>query len=232
MLLLVGCASKATPSCAPDRPTPGAEDVCFLTSDGWSIHGAAWNRNATDAPLVILAHGLNEDHHSYDVLGAQLAARGWRVLAFDSRGQGASTHAPGGQTRTLRDFSAADLPGFAADLDAARRFAGEPRAWIGASIGANLALRIAAPTNESVVLLSPGIDYQGITTTAANAQHHGAALMLASRDDATATNSVQQLSRAHQPPPTVQIWDAKGHGTNMLDDETRALIVSWLDASR
>jgi pimeloyl-ACP methyl ester carboxylesterase len=44
-----------------------------------------------DGPTVVLAHGFAVDRNEWNVVAAQLVARGHRVIAFDQRGHGRST---------------------------------------------------------------------------------------------------------------------------------------------
>ncbi len=55
---------------------------------------AAHVRGADDAPAVVLSHSLLTSSAMWDVQAARLAARGWRVVALDTRGHGASPPAP------------------------------------------------------------------------------------------------------------------------------------------
>jgi alpha-beta hydrolase superfamily lysophospholipase len=224
-MLLAGCASPSPVSC------PVKLDACYATSDGWAIQ-AAISGNATTATRgwALLVHGLNEDHHSYDALGRDLVAAGWRVVAIDSRGHGASVLRTDGSTRTLQQFASTDFVPMENDIDATESGVGNaPSIAIGASVGANEVLRDATRLDPRVpvVLLSPGLDYRGLQTSAANAAHQGHALFLASEEDTYAASSARSLAAQHASPHDVRIWSGKGHGTNLLDNETRAFILGW-----
>ncbi len=91
-----------------------------------------------------------------------------------------------------------------ADVKAARAFLATRREVVpnrigmaGASIGANLAILLAAgdPTVRSLVLLSPGIDYRGLRPEAAMKKYgERPALLVASQEDNYAANSARQLA--------------------------------------
>lgn len=219
-LTLAGCAAGP----AAD-PCAGVAGECFA-SDGWALHASSWSATDAPRPWALLVHGLNEDRHPFDALAAQLEAAGWRVLSFDSRGHGESVN-----LGTLPGFRDADFLAMERDLDAAAvHLRAPPRLLVGASLGANEALRYAAraDANATLVLLSPGLDYRGLTTQDAAAAHEGRALFTASDEDAYAAQSARSLTTIHRGVDEVRLWSGKGHGSGLLDDETRAFILSWL----
>lgn len=222
-LLAPGCATS-TP-CPLVASSPGAVPFCVLTSDGWAIVGVQWNANATRS--VVLVHGLNEDHHSYDAFATELAAQGWRVLAYDSRGLGQSTN-----QGIYRNFSAEAFQHMDRDLDAVRTLLPvAPRALVGASVGSSEVLRWSDRVDRGVplVLLSPGLGYQNIPISEANADHTGRALFFASSGDAYSTRSVEQLAPKHPGPKDVRLIDGVLHGTQILQaDAERAFVEAWL----
>lgn len=233
--LLAGCASPpaAPASCTPLAPTRGGgTGVCAVTSDGWILQGAAWN-GASNATTILLVHGLNEDRHSYDALANELAAKGYRVLAFDSRGHGDSTHLASGATRALRDFAAADFAAMPRDLEAMRAVAA-PDVLVGASVGANEAVIHAGAHDggtRALALLSAGDSYQGLDALSAIAGAHGAALLLAAQGDAYAARSAPDLAARHPGPHDVHVVAGDAHGTNLLKDPAlRAALVDWIAA--
>ena len=108
-------------------------------------------------------------------------------------------------------------------------------ALIGSSIGANLVLNYAAKNNvSSVVLISPGLDYQGITTEDAAGGFSKPIFMVASSDDPNeSVGATRRLSEIVTTPETdlnMIIYDDAGHGINMLTKhpELQDQIVEWL----
>lgn len=237
LVLAAGCASPGAPhqdapfTCAPVASDRGGGDpVCLVTSDGWILQGAAWNLHAANATTVLLVHGLNEDRHSYDTLANDLAAKGWRVVAFDLRGHGESTRLVGNTSRTWHDFHAGDFLSLHRDLEAAGALA-PPQLVVGASVGANAALAYAAATPgvRAAALLSAGDVYQQIDATGPAASYHGALLFLASQGDAYAASSAKDLSARHPGAHDVAIVDGGAHGTQLLQDAARrGGLESWL----
>jgi len=75
-------------------------------------------------PTALILHGWGSSAARFTLLSEALHQRGWRVLALDAPGHGASP----------RD--SASLPQFMASLDAATAHFGRPNALIGHSLGA------------------------------------------------------------------------------------------------
>lgn len=106
----------------PTRFWPGAGGVT-LAGDEWGEAGH---------PLVILSHGGGQTRHAWKNVGEQLAAAGFRVVAYDARGHGDSDWAPDG--RYSQDAMIEDLVHLIAAL-------GDPRpALVGASMGGGTSL--------------------------------------------------------------------------------------------
>lgn len=73
---------------------PGAvppERTYRLDAHGVGLAVSEWGA-ATD-PVLLLVHGGFDFSGTYDVFAPKLAARGWRVVAWDQRGHGDSDHA-------------------------------------------------------------------------------------------------------------------------------------------
>ena len=92
----------------------------------------------------------------------------------------------------------------------------------GASIGANIALRYAVRENQVpfAVLLSPGIDYQGIVISDVMPDYHGRSLFIAvCPGDGYAYQSVLALGKMASKDASVFISEeppAAGHGVQMF----------------
>ena len=155
----------------------------------------------------------------------QLADSGYAVLAIDMRGHGDT----GGE----RDWEKA-----AADHALIwRQFVGREEvdkahtAVIGGSIGANMALQLgtAQPMIKTAVLLSPGLDYRGVTTeTAVQSYGNRPLLIVASEEDSYAADSSRSLLDLASPQAALQMYSGIGHGTSMLNNDP-ALTQTLLD---
>ncbi|MHB8604409.1 MAG: alpha/beta hydrolase [Thermoplasmatota archaeon] len=244
--LLAGCTSGAPSAlkgaaCTPPIVQSPGSDVCFVTDDGWTLYGKWVDGGNATSPAFILVHGLNDDHGSFDRLAQDiLATRSAPVLWFDLRGNGRSTlhngTTTGWQTFTPADFVAMDndLRAAASEVHA-RVGAARPIVLVGASIGANLALRFASDhvgSTEAVVLLSVGLDYHGVVSEPADRNYSGRLLFVASEGDSYAADSSNRLAAEsigalHD----VRILGGSAHGTEMLKNaDTRAFVESWISA--
>jgi acetyl esterase/lipase len=107
---------------------------------------------------------------------------------------------------------------------------------VGASIGANLALKVGAadPRIENVALLSPGLDYKGLLTEAAVEAYGKRPIFIAvSREDAYSSKSSLLLDASAKGKHFLQIYTGAGHGTKMFAKEPglETSLQSWLDGT-
>ena len=252
-LLLIGCVGAATTdgdSSAPvdeeeatqpatvieaeegegtNQPLEVEDDIIIEAADGLEIVATFYvGSGTTPRPGVILLHMLGGNRQAWRGYAAQLATQGYSSLAIDMRGHGA--------TRGSNDWEKADD-----DIQRAYAYLGnrpdvdESRiAIIGGSIGANMALITAAaePMINTAILLSPGLDYRGVTTDDVIGPYgERPILIVASEGDVFAADSSRTLSELAVGNAVLQIYDGSSHGTNMLDDvpQLSDLIVDWLD---
>jgi pimeloyl-ACP methyl ester carboxylesterase len=180
-------------------------------------------------PGVILLHMLGSDRSSWDDYARQLTSAGYAVFALDMRGHG--------DTGGAVDWNLAgnDIQQVWNNLSTKKNIDPDRMALVGASIGANMAL--AAGSNEAgvrtVVLLSPGLDYAGVTTEAAMVAYGDRpVLIVASQEDTYAANSSRSLEEVAIGEARLVKYQNAGHGTHMLASETGLgeLIIEWLDA--
>jgi len=218
--LLGGSAQGATP-----------QEVSFKTVDGVTIAGTLY-LPGRPGPGILLVHALSRTREEWSVVAARLADAGFVTLAFDLRGHGASGPLPDGAD--LHQLTAMN-----ADVKAARAFLASRRDVVpnrigiaGASIGANLAILVAAndATVRSLVLLSPGIDYRGLRPEAALKKYGDRpAMLLASQEDNYSTNSARELAAAGAGIRDLRILNGAGHGTSILvhQPDLAGALVDW-----
>ena len=218
------------PTAAANLAAGFAEVMTITTADGLPIQATLLTPLTSGAdPGVILLHMLGDDRTVWGEVGltADLVAAGYAVLVMDMRGHG--------ETGGAQDWAlAADDLGRAWDAFAALETVDAARtAVVGASIGANMALRLGADRADvgAVALLSPGLDYRGVTTEDQLVAYGGRPLLLvASEDDRYSADSVRALAEVAGG-ATVQLYENAGHGTNMFaaTPELSVLIISWLN---
>lgn len=219
------------PTLPPVAPSEPVDEV--LTFEGAAglpiVAGFHAPGGSGPFPGVILLHMLGSDRRAWTETGLvdALAGAGYAVLAVDMRGHGET----GGAAEWV--LAAEDLA-LVWDAFAARDDVDETRtAVVGGSIGANMALRLAAdrPAVRAAVLLSPGLDYRGVTTEDQMA-HYGARpiLLVASEDDPYSADTVAALDEAAAGASELVVYTTAGHGTNMLsaEPELTPRIVEWL----
>lgn len=228
--LLAGCAGGPAGACTPAEARLGGDPVCFQAG-GWTLQGEVL-RAGPDAPAAILVHGLNEARGSYGDLAHELNRSGVTVLAYDLRGHGASTTYQG-EHRTVDDLGRSEFIGLPRGVAAAREeldVGAAPLAVVGASVGANAALVHAdrAGGVDALALLSPGLEYLGITTKPSAEGYEGALYMAASEGDDYAARSVRELANASASSNvTVDVVDGSAHGTQLLDGPVGDRVANW-----
>lgn len=111
----------------PDLP----RDRWVVAPQGHRLHLLQWGPEA--APPVLFLHGAAQHAGAWEPVAERMAARGYRALALDSRGHGASDHAP-----------PYDEAGYASDVVAAIEAIGGSVALVGHSTGSLVAMRVAA----------------------------------------------------------------------------------------
>ncbi|MBN1201042.1 MAG: alpha/beta fold hydrolase [Anaerolineae bacterium] len=228
-----GLAAEGQPEQEPPTITPVPTEarlpMAISASDGLILQATYYGVAVRPAPGVLMLHMLGSDRSSWNDLAEQLQAAGYIVLTVDLRGHGETggavdwTLAPDDVRAALAQL--ASLPG----VDAAQI------AVIGASIGANLGLNACAdnPGCAGVVLLSPGLDYRGITTADAMARLGARPVLIAaSEQDANNPADSVTLDGLAAGDHQLVIYPAAGHGTNMLTAEPGLgnVIVDWLRA--
>ena len=168
-----------------------------------------------------------------------LAQTGYAVLAIDLRGHGESTREAG----SWREFTPADFRAMVMDVEAAHEYLRDtPRAdggriaVIGASIGANVALLYGGRDSsvKTLVLLSPGLDYRGVTTAEAMKTYGGRPVLIAaSREDAYSAQSSSTLDSLARGRHRLILYNGAGHGTRMFRKvpELKTTLLEWLGST-
>ncbi len=223
-----GQPSQDLPTSTP-QPTQAQLPMLISANDGLVLRGTLFGPDVRPAPGILLVHDRGEDRTAWNEMAGRLQAAGYAVLTVDVRGHGETG---GGVNWPLAQEDVrvvlrqlAELPG----INTTQLIV------IGAGIGANMGLNACADQTgcAGVVMLSPGLDYRGITTSEAMARLGARPVLIVAseNDDNNPADSLLLDSMAagdHQ----VQVYPAAGHGTAMLaaDPGLYDLIVNWLRA--
>lgn len=204
-----------------------SERVEFSTEDGVRIVGDLYVA-AGAKRAVILLHMMPATRESWRAFGEYLAEAGIAALAIDLRGHGESVVAKDGRRLDYKNFSGLEHQASILDVRAAAEYLGArgltPTFLVGASIGANLALRFLAESEKTraVALLSPGTNYRGIEAIplARAIASDKKVLIAAAKDDKNvsgATEMAEEIYEALVCARQLKIFKTGGHGTDMLD---------------
>jgi pimeloyl-ACP methyl ester carboxylesterase len=181
---------------------------------------------------VLLVHDEGGDRTDWGGLGAKLATAGFRVVALDLRGHGASS-APRPATDPEWAVVVQDLDAAAAWL--ARRGVTDLHV-IAAGVGANAALHAASGTTtvDDLVLLSPSPNAHGLKLSTPIAAYGSRPLFAAAaQDDPTSAKAATWLAEQAQGPKILELYPTGGKGARLLNTvpSLEGAIVTWLNGT-
>jgi len=161
-ILLVGAFLPAT-----EYKLLKAERAEILVSDNLKLIGSYYPVKEQNPPAVILLHMLGRNRGDWNVYARHLQKEGIAVLSLDLRGHGESTNH---FLVYWRSFKSSEFQKYIPDLNRAMVYLEQngidPKKTgiLGIGIGANLAVNYAARQKRinTLVLVDPGADYQGI----------------------------------------------------------------------
>lgn len=227
---LIEFPSTSTAIPEPEMEVTNEISDVLISVDGLEMAGTFYTPKDQPPPWpgAILLHMLWGNRSSWDEFALKLADAGYAVLNVDMRGHGET----GGEVDW--DLAAEDLQQVWSNLAARPDVDQDRTAFIGASIGANMAL--VASANESsvrtAILLSPGLNYAGVKTEAAM-QSYGErpVIIVASQEDTYAANSSVTLEAETLGESQLIMYEDAGHGIFMFQGEPdlSQLIIEWLD---
>lgn len=211
-----------------------AADVTVTAADGTKLHAIQENaaKKGVDQ-CVVLVHGDKRQATDWKHLMGRLSQSGFTPIAVDLRGHGANV--PAGTTPPA--LNETSYRAMVQDVEAAMgwcRTKGLKKIdLVGAGLGANLAVRAAAPAKDVVnlVLLSPGLAYQGVTASDVIGTYgNRPVLIVTSKDDAYSAKSSLVLEADAKGRKYMEVYQAAGSGTTMMNREPglESLIQSWL----
>lgn len=215
-LLLAFVASVALAAGVP-FPT----DTKLPTADGQTVAASVGVPAKGGQNGVVFVHMAGRNRDDWAAVADKFYRSGMSVVTVDLRGHGGNVTSEAPPALTGADWSAMKEDVKAAVAELKKRGA-QKVALVGAEVGANLALAVAAddPTIASVALLSPGLDYKGILSGEA-AKRYGPrpVLYVASNDDAYGLRSATALDSVATGPHTLKVFEAAGKGTKMFNRE-------------
>lgn len=204
-------------------------EVALTAADGTALHAVADIPSGAKAGSV-LVHMANRSQSDWQFVAEKLARGGMATVSVDLRGHGKSARA--GEAMVEADYLAMEQ-----DVEAAigwlRAQGISAVSCVGASLGANLCLRVAArdPEVVNLVLLSPGLKKNGLTTAAAMQQYgERPVLFVASIEERYDGISAEKLEARAAGQHHLELLADAGHGTKMLNREStvEGLVLSWL----
>ena len=233
----------------PTTSTSSApQAVTLTTSDGFTLAGTFVQASSSGkTPACLLVHQLGKDKSTYKSLQERLAAVGISSLAIDLRGHGESRTSTAG-TVDYRSFTdERQWIAMTADLEAGLAYLRNHDAVdktrigiVGASIGANLAVVVAAddrskgeePSITCLVLLSPGANYHGVKPhpRARELGRMPVLIVCGTRD--SCYKDAQSLSNAARGGELVS-FSGGAHGTDLFEADPTILddTVRWIQAN-
>jgi alpha-beta hydrolase superfamily lysophospholipase len=205
------------------------QEVSLTAADGTALHAVADLVSGSNTG-VVMVHMDTRTHADWRFVSEKLVRGGMSTMAVDLRGHGQSARA--GETLAETDYLAME-----ADVDAAvawlRDQGVESVSCLGASLGANLCLRVAAkdPKMVNLVLLSPALKKNGLTTANAMVEYGDRpVLIVASMSERYDGISAEKLNDRAKGQHHMEVLADAGHGTKMLnrDPTVEGLVLAWL----
>jgi dienelactone hydrolase len=211
-------------------------DVDIEADDGFLLRGTYFDAGKI-APAILLLHQCNGDRRAYNNFASMLAAAGFNVLTFDSRGFGESASGRYANFRSLMD---AVMPKFPEDVAAAHEFViSQPNVnkrligAVGASCNVSMAVLLAQrhPEVRAVVLLSGPVHEAGknFIRKSSDVAIFGAA----SEDDGRAAQDMREVvGLSHNKASRLRTFKNAGHGVEMFTREKQleSEIANWFAA--
>lgn len=239
-----GTAGGPKGAATPAEPLDVA--VAGIKKDPLLLVGDYTPAKTEGAPVLVLLHGLGSTRAEWAPLIDAASARGWGAYAYDARGHGRSVATLSGagidyrdrRTAEKQEFWAAmvdDLKRVAQALETQKGVARGRQVFVGASLGANVALAaVSSGTAAGAVLLSPGLDYAGIGSETPMVQVEVPVLMVAAKPDLYSYTSVQRLEAQAPNDRRVDVWvldqgtKAGAHGAQLFDGKLEKRVLDWV----
>lgn len=227
-------------SCSRSDTTVGERGVSLLSEDGVSLGLTLYTpRKSAEKPVgLILVHRYGADRKVWEGFARLARETGMLVATVDLRGHGDSV-TRNGRAVHYSQLSDGEIGESLKDIDAAKKClleAGadpESLAVAGEGLGANLGLRYALGSRDiqAVVMLSPGLEYNGIAAEdAIRGLDDCPTLLVSGEGDAYAAMSAAALKAAAPVFSELCTWPGAAHGTDLFAShpESMQYILQWL----
>jgi len=185
---------------------PASGAVRFTTSDGVVLAGTVFGDGSAG---VVLAHMFPTDQTSWYPFGRQLAAEGYRALAFDFRGFGRS----GGSRRV--DEIDLDVRAAAAYLrsQGARRIV-----LVGASMGGTASIKAATPGGvDALIAISSPMRFRGLNVSETELTRLTMPSLWITSERDSVTPAMRAMHAAAGGRKTLHVYSGSAHGTYIFD---------------
>lgn len=221
---LASCSSR--PSAGPAEP-----ETIDIPVDGAAVSATYYPSPALSAPSLLLLPQPGSGRAGWTAFARAAQRQGYASLAIGL--------SPSSDSRSTRDFDAADwlelfdTIGAAKSALLARGADPENLAIAGAGVTANLALRYAAsaPDMQAVILLSPGLEYDGLAIDETIRAVGKRPVFIAVMDgDAYSHSSSLQLHEWAAGYCELRVYQGAAHGTDMFSTAANVAeqILLWL----
>ncbi len=224
---------------SPALQEDSSRNINLTTEDNVNLVGTYYAPPNGDSPAVLLVHGMNRNRLDWEGFARLLQANGYGVLTIDLRGHGDSMKQGDWLMRWV-SFSDEDFRNMLMDISSGIQFL-RSRAEIdpykigivGTALGANLALNYASQNRRiaAVVLISPGLNYRGVSSVGAIISYGmRPILLIASEEDVYSAFSANELYSLAQGIKELKFYQNVGHGNRLLWNEEGAwgMIMEWL----
>ena len=226
-------------SCSKNPAFEEVRSLSFSSSDGMRVASTVYTPRLDNAPPgLILVHRYGGDRAVWEGFAHAARRHGLLVIALDLRGHGESRERNGESLHYAR-MSHAAIRESLHDIEAAKHQLLEAGAHpdhlavMGEGLGANLALHFALkdPDIQAVVMVSPGLEHQGIGTENEIRQLTDCpTLLISGEGDAYAAMSASALKAAAPIFSELRTWPGGAHGADLLATHPQAVpyILQWL----
>ena len=234
-MILIGFGCVA---CSRQAELPLPVGVTFSTNDGFELAATLYAPHAEKPPGILLLHRYGGNRNLWEQLARRLQQQGVLALALDLRGHGESDSRLG-ETLHYRQLPEDGWMAALQDLHAAKTVLLEKGAnadnlvIAGEGLGAALALHYALedPQIQGVIMVSPGLELQGVATEEAMKRLDDCpSLLFASEGDAYAATSAAALNQVAPVYSELRSWSGGAHGVDLFAAHPEAIefMLQWL----